>query len=52
MDFVYLPVAQHPIARMVLPLRSSGDPLQLVQPLKDIVRTLDPNMPMLENEDL
>ena len=29
-DFVYLPLAQHPIARMVLLLRSSGDPLQLV----------------------
>ena len=29
-DFVYLPLAQHPVARMVLLLRSSGDPLQLV----------------------
>jgi predicted permease len=47
MDFVYMPLAQHPVARMVLMLRSSGDPLQLVQPVKDIVRTLDPNLPML-----
>ena len=47
MDFVYMPLAQHPIARMVLMLRSSGDPLQLVQPVKDVVRTLDPNLPML-----
>jgi predicted permease len=47
-DFVYLPLAQHPAARMVLLLRSSGDPLQMVKPLKDIVRRLDPNMPMLE----
>jgi predicted permease len=47
MDFVYMPLAQHPIARMTLMLRSSGDPLQLVQPVKDIVRTLDPNLPML-----
>ena len=54
-DFVYLPLAQHPIARMVLLLRSSGDPLQLVKPVKDLVRTLDPNLPMLETrsyEDL
>ena len=54
-DFVYLPLAQHPVARMVLLLRSTGDPLQLVQPVKDVVRTLDPNMPMLETrtyEDL
>ena len=54
-DFVYLPLAQHPVARMVLLLRSSGDPLQLVKPVKDVVRALDPNMPMLETrtyEDL
>jgi predicted permease len=48
MDFVYLPLAQHPIARMTLMLRSSGDPLQLVQSVKDVVRTLDSNLPMLE----
>jgi predicted permease len=55
MDFVYLPLAQHPVPRMVLLLRSSGDPLQLVQPLKDMVRALDPNLPLLETrsyEDL
>ncbi len=46
-DLVYMPLAQHPIARMVLMLRSSGDPLQLVQSVKDVVRALDPNMPML-----
>ncbi len=48
MDFVYMPLAQHPIARMVLLLRSSGDPLQLVKSVKDVVRTLDPNLPMLQ----
>jgi macrolide transport system ATP-binding/permease protein len=48
MDFVYMPLAQHPIARMTLMLRSSGDPLQLVQSVKDVVRTLDSNLPMLE----
>ena len=47
-DFVYLPLAQHPVARMVLMLRSSGDPLQLVQPVKDAVHSLDPNLPMLQ----
>jgi predicted permease len=54
-DFVYLPLAQHPIARMVLLLRSSSDPLQWVKPVKDVVRALDPNMPMLQTrsyEDL
>jgi predicted permease len=47
-DFVYLPFSQHPVARMYLMLRSSGDPLQLVPPLKDIVRALDSNLPMLQ----
>jgi hypothetical protein len=48
LDFMYLPLAQHPIARMVLLLRSSGDPLQWVNPVKDVVRALDPNLPMLQ----
>jgi predicted permease len=47
-DFVYMPLAQHPVARMVLMVRSSGDPLQLVEPLRNIVRTLDPNLPMMQ----
>ena len=46
-DFVYLPAAQHPLPRMVLLLRTSGDPLQLVPPLKEVVRKLDANMPVL-----
>lgn len=55
MDFVYLPVTQHPVSGMTLMLRSSGDPLQLVPPLKEAVRGLDANMPMMQTrayEDL
>src|SRR6185295_14732810 len=55
MDFVYLPFAQHPRERRVLLLRSSDDPLQLVEPLKRIVRALDPNLPIVQTrsyEDL
>jgi len=44
----YLPLAQHPAPRMVLLVRTDGDPAQLVQPVKDVVRALDPNMPMLQ----
>jgi macrolide transport system ATP-binding/permease protein len=47
-DFLYMPLAQHPMARMVLMMRSSGDPLQLVSSVKQVVRTLDPNLPMLQ----
>ena len=54
-DFIYLPLTQHPVARLVLLVRTSGDPLQMVEPVKEIVRALDPNLPMLETrayEDL
>jgi len=54
-DFVYMPLSQHPVARMVLLLRSSGDPLELLKPVKDVVRTLDQNLPISETrtyEDL
>jgi putative ABC transport system permease protein len=40
---------------MTLMLRSRGDPLQLIQPLKGIVRRLDANLPMFQTrpfEDL
>jgi putative ABC transport system permease protein len=47
-DFVYLPQAQHPTIRMYLLMRSSVDPAQLVQPLKDAVHGLDTNMPILQ----
>jgi putative ABC transport system permease protein len=47
-DFVYMPLAQHPVARMVLMLHTSGDPLQLVQPVKNVVHSLDSNLPMLQ----
>ena len=46
-DFVYMPLAQNPLARMVLLAQSSGDPLELVKPVKEVVRSLDSNMPML-----
>ncbi len=47
-DFVYMPVAQNPTPRMVMLVRSSGDPLQLVKPVKDVVHGLDANLPVSE----
>jgi hypothetical protein len=47
-DFVYLPVTQHAAARLILLLRTSGDPLQWVKPLKEVVRSLDANLPISE----
>jgi putative ABC transport system permease protein len=46
-DFVYLPLAQHPVARMVLLVRTAGDPLRLAGPMREVVRELDPNLPIL-----
>jgi predicted permease len=54
-DFLYLPLAQHVVARMILLLRSEGDPLPMLQAVKGAVHTLDPNMPILHTmtyEDL
>jgi predicted permease len=47
-DFVYFPLAQRPVARLAVLIRAEGDPLSLVGVAKDAVRTLDPNMPMLQ----
>ena len=47
-DFVYLPVAQHPAARLVLLVNTARDPQQMLEPVKEAVRALDPNMPLLE----
>jgi predicted permease len=54
-DFVYIPMAQHVRDRMTLLVRSEGNPLSLLPPIKNLVHTLDPNMPILHTmtyEDL
>ena len=45
--FVYLPLSQRPVARLTLLLRTNGDPLSLVEPLKGIVRSIDPDLPVV-----
>jgi predicted permease len=45
-DFVYVPLTQRPVPRMVLLMRSAGDAHLLIDPLKDVVRKLDANMPV------
>jgi predicted permease len=46
-DFLYLPLGQHAVPRLILLLKSSGDPLDLLPAVKDQVGKLDPNLPML-----
>ena len=46
LPFVYLPFAQHPSSRMTLLVETIGDPADAGAPLRNIVRTLDANMPI------
>ena len=48
MEFLYLPLAQHPQQRMILLAESSADPLTLVAPLRDVVHSLDANQPIYD----
>jgi ABC-type antimicrobial peptide transport system permease subunit len=42
--FMYLPYAQAPQSRMALVTRSRADPLELADPLRGVVRELDPDL--------
>jgi putative ABC transport system permease protein len=42
----YRPMAQVPLPSATLLLRSRGDPHQLAQPLRQVVRDLDPDLPV------
>jgi predicted permease len=44
--YFYLPFKQEPASRMVLLTETSGDPALLATPLREIVRSMDPNQPM------
>ena len=44
--YVYVPFAQNPRARMTLVVQSTGDPAELAAPLRDAVRSIDPNLPI------
>jgi putative ABC transport system permease protein len=44
--FVYFPTAQHPARTIGLAIRTTGNPLALVQPVRDVVRGLDPDQPL------
>jgi predicted permease len=48
MEFLYLPLAQHPRPRMILLAESSADPLNLVAPLRAVVHDLDANQPIYD----
>jgi predicted permease len=47
-DFVYFPFLQHPLQRVVLMAESTGDSASILTPLREVVRRLDPNMPIYD----
>jgi hypothetical protein len=52
-EFIYLPSAQYPSAlerrsRMVLLVKTAGDPAALAAPLREVVRGIDANQPVFD----
>jgi predicted permease len=45
-DFVYLPYRQRTTQRMILVAQSAGEAAALTGPLREVVRSLDPNQPI------
>jgi predicted permease len=46
-EFIYLPHAQSPVSRRSLVLASSGPAAALAEPFRAMVRSMDPQMPLL-----
>ncbi len=47
LEFMYFPHAQSPISRRSLVLATSGSAAALAEPLRGLVRSMDPQMPLL-----
>lgn len=46
LEFLYLPLSQHPESQMTLMAQSQADAASLVPALREVVRGLDPNQPI------
>jgi putative ABC transport system permease protein len=46
MPQMYIPFAQRPVTDLTLAVRTSGDPLRLIAPIRAAVRALDPDQPL------
>jgi predicted permease len=46
MEFVYLPLRQHPLNRISLVVETNGDSAALAVPLRDMIHAIDPGMPV------
>jgi macrolide transport system ATP-binding/permease protein len=45
-EFVYFPYRQKHLREMIMLAQSAGDPSTLAAPLREVVRSLDPNLPV------
>jgi putative ABC transport system permease protein len=43
---MYIPFAQRPVTDLTLAVRTSGDPMRLIGPIRAAVRALDPDQPL------
>jgi predicted permease len=50
--YLYLPLHQHPQSRLTLLVHTAGDPRAMADPLRQLVRSLDPRMPVFNVRDL
>jgi predicted permease len=50
--YLYLPLPQHPQSRLTLLVHTAGDPRAMADPLRQLVRSLDPRMPVFNVRDL
>ncbi len=46
LEFIYLPLSQNPLSRMTLVVETNGDPVTYIGPLRDMVHSIDPNLPI------
>jgi putative ABC transport system permease protein len=49
---IYLPLAQFPYSGMTVVVRASGDPALLKAPVRNVVRSVDPNQPIAKLETM
>ena len=50
--FLYLPITQHAVSRVTLVAHTDGDPAVMAAPLREVVRSIDVNVPVYRVETM
>jgi putative ABC transport system permease protein len=48
--FIYVPLAQHPVPQLTLVAHTAGDPGGMAEPLRRVVQSIDPGIPIFRVE--